>query len=81
MIYYYFIFSYKKILSLLIHIKEQNKEILTILHDKRTTATTSQFRLKDLAVKLPVSTERDLQNLETYLKNDENLSIMVNICY
>ncbi|KMQ91808.1 hypothetical protein RF55_8283 [Lasius niger] len=35
-----------------------------------------QFRLEDLPVNLPVSTQADLNILETYLKSNQNLSTM-----
>lgn len=69
-------------MSFLIHIREQNNEILTLLNNKQVIPNTSaQFRFEDLPVNLPVSTQADLDILEIYLQTNQNLSTMVNICY
>ncbi|RLU23883.1 hypothetical protein DMN91_004091 [Ooceraea biroi] len=69
----------KKIFSLLVDIKEQNNKILSLLNEKQVTSNTlahNQFRLQDLPVNLPLSTQADLDILETYLKNSQNVSTM-----
>lgn len=83
--YYYYTISFfsviEKVLSFLIHIREQNNEIVKLLKKEITPTTLTQFRLEDLPVNLPISTQTDLDILETFLKDKKNFSTMVNIYY
>lgn len=54
---------------------------MRLLNNKATPTTLTQFRLEDLPVNLPISIQTDLDILETFLKDNQNFSAMVNIYY
>lgn len=66
----------KRILTLLVQIKNQNLEILHELKQKKSPTGLHLDLPVDVPVRLPVESFRDLRALEDYL-NEERISSMV----
>ncbi|KAJ8931547.1 hypothetical protein NQ314_015526, partial [Rhamnusium bicolor] len=61
----------RKCMNILLHIKEQNTQILSWIGNQ---SSSTQCTLPTLPVKLPLKCSEDLQNLETYLNSNEHAS-------
>lgn len=57
-------------------IKQQNKELLTILNKKYTQQINTCIP-EDLLIRLPLKTNNDVTTLKEYLQNNNNLSAVV----
>lgn len=68
----------RNILSLLLHIKEQNNQILSWIDKQHIKAITAPYSLPtDLPVTFPMKDLADIEFLEEYLSSDENLNALV----
>lgn len=62
---------------MLVEIKEQNTQVLTLLKRKEPCKTLGIP--SNIPVKFPMDTEEHIVTLDNYLKEDENLNTLVNI--
>ncbi|KAJ8966436.1 hypothetical protein NQ314_003534 [Rhamnusium bicolor] len=65
----------EKLLSLLLHVREQNNQILEILNKNKSTLT-DQFLPEDIPISLPLDNNEDLLKLETYLSETNNAATL-----
>lgn len=72
-----------KLLDLLLHIKQQNNTIISLLNKKSTIGISSGAHLpNNLPVTLPLKTQDDVDTLEVlYLENNDNRNFMVCILF
>ncbi|CAG9822097.1 unnamed protein product [Phaedon cochleariae] len=66
--------GYQQILRTLEYIKEQNKQILALLNSRGGSfSNQASYNLDNLPVEIPLSSNEDLNILENFLKEDQNL--------
>lgn len=68
----------KKILELLVVVKQQNEEIISIIKNQKTQQHIGLLP-DNLPAKLPISNNEDLSRIESFLKDNDNLSSLVSV--
>jgi hypothetical protein len=71
-----FILVLEKVLSVLLFVKKQNKQILALLN-KKNVQPDSVSAVEELPVSLPLMNEEDLSVLETHLQDKNNSNAIV----
>lgn len=61
---------------MLLHIREQNLQIIQLLKSKNPSNPAPLIN-PDFPVNLPIDTEENLEIFETFLKENENLNVLV----
>lgn len=67
----------RKILELLVTIKQQNEDIMKAIRNKNQTQLLTTLIPEDFPVKLPLMANNDILILEEYLQNNDTLSALV----
>ncbi|KAK4886767.1 hypothetical protein RN001_003038 [Aquatica leii] len=69
--------DFKKLMTLLIHIRHQNDQILTRINQNSVSPLTVNQLPVDLPVHLPITTIEEIQKIENYLEDQNKLSALV----
>lgn len=67
----------RKILELLVTIKQQNENLMKAVRNKNQTQLLTTLIPEHFPVKLPLMSNNHILTLEEYLQNNDNLSALV----